>query len=312
MQSHSTLGMNSDIILNVITLPDPLGGTAGSKLNPKKFYRLEHYLGRKQGILDPTDFQTEENICLPLCIAFHLATQNRPNHLRKLKKKIKEQKQLPGSFNSTIQTIYAVLNLDLNSKIELSMATFEKIQEWLGQKFRLRLSVYKLYNDKMETGIIYPGSSDYVSALSLLIYQSHCYLITSENTFFGKKKKRFCCHCRQIHRLGELCNIRCRHCLSQTCANLHPYPDVLRMMECKECGRFFKNTYCFELGFLCVDMSVTLSFICCRMHLMQKVCEEIARCPECGKTMARSKLEGHACLLHKCRNCSMLVEAGWS
>ena len=193
LQSHSELGLQSDIVLNVITIPDPLGGPTGSKykkLNPRKFHRLEDYLKRKYGILDPSDFQHEENICLPLCIAFYIgALQKTPRRLERLKEKIKGQKKLPESFISTIKTVYTVLKLNYNSKIELSAEVFNQIQDWLGEKFQSRLKVYRFYTDMADAGVVYSGNSDYIPMISLLIYQSHCYLITSESTFFGKKTK---------------------------------------------------------------------------------------------------------------------------
>ena len=247
MQLRTTLGLFSDVQLNIISMPDPLNATGGYDLNPKQFYALEDFLARKNDLFDVRKIQTKDNsnACLALCIGIRVY-EPLPDIKRASWYRNRAKRKLPAEIDNLTKNIYSVLEMDYNSLILPTLHNFKKIQNWLSEKHYYNLKVYKVCGEKIrDSFLIFEGNTNHTACISLLIYKSHCFLICSEK-ILSSQKTSICKKCSKIHPRATNCSLSaCKFCHSESCTLLYPQVDELRRLKCDHCFRFFKNDYCF-------------------------------------------------------------------
>lgn len=214
------MGWHNDLQLEITTCRAP--NAVGARMRPSQIADFCDFLARKKGVWDPSQFQQKygfKNSCAALCIGAGLIRIYNPNFRIDY---FSQGAKWINLIKYHCDILYSLLQKPIGDRLQLNDINLEIIQNWLATQYGVRLLVHSFNGaDFHKSVLLHSGPRNLNNTIHLLIYDNHCWLVTSHQLAFSNYI--FCNQCELIHKKHTLCpnSKSCHLCHSHECLNLY-------------------------------------------------------------------------------------------
>ena len=270
VQSNEEFRLNNTVNIDLIRVEMP----RGSGRSKRTTLNIRDYLKKKGSVIT---INNKDDLCLARALVVSIARiENDRRYLM---------------IRDSSQPIQRERAFDLHEAANVPLGPCGLNEVELFQQYLVNYQIIVVSGDQ-NNSIIYPGqppaNPNPEKSIYLYYQANHFDVITSLPGFLNTIYFCHTCHKAYDHTTDHLCTGMCWSCRGFGC--------VLQGdgMTCNECDRLFKNQACYD------------------RHKQQPingggrtVCEQIRKCPKCGKAMDVRKIGdgGHTCVDKKCPTC---------